>query len=172
MQILFFYGSFFQIPRKNHLEHGAHKGLDKKQLGKESKRKVETHKAKPLNQCDMDLKAVIIGIIKESYDKAHSRNHQADCRADYCRFKQNRVCRFQVKVFRSAAKKAVQDWLSKLGKWNDYKKSRLKAGGFIKNLDGRRIHHIRFPFGSAGCLSCSSNFTLLLQRKRGFVKFL
>lgn len=69
------------------------------------------------------------------------------------------------------------------------KKSHLKAGGLKKNWMGgvcvaslrvlqgnyltvrsrsRRIHHIRFPFGSAGCLSCSSNFTILLQRKRGF----
>lgn len=37
-----------------------------------------------------------------------------------------------------------------------------------KKLDGRRIHHIRFPFGSAGCLSCSSNFIILLQRKKDF----
>ena len=27
---------------------------------------------------------------------------------------------------------------------------------YVKELDGRRIHHIRFPEGSAGCLSCSS----------------
>ena len=62
------------IPHKNHLEHGAHKRLNEKQLGKESKREIVAHKAKPLNQCDMDLKAVIIGIIKESCDTAHSRN--------------------------------------------------------------------------------------------------
>ena len=48
------------------------------------------------------------------------------------------------------------------------KKPPRKTGGFIKNLDGRRIHHIRFPFGSAGCLSCSSNFIILLQRKKDF----
>ena len=32
----------------------------------------------------------------------------------------------------------------------------------MKKLDGRRIHHIRFPFGSAGCLSCSSIFFLII----------
>ena len=74
MQILFFYGSFFQIPRKNHLEHGAHKGLDKKQLGKECEREIVAHKAEPLDECRMNLKAVVVGIIKESCDKAHSRN--------------------------------------------------------------------------------------------------
>lgn len=42
---------------------------------------------------------------------------------------------------------------------------------FVKKLDGRRIHHIRFPFGSAGCLSCSSIFIFHYRGIKLIVKF-
>ena len=51
---------------KNQFEDSSYKGLNKKQLGKEGKRKIKAHEAQPLNQSDMNLKSIVVRIVKES----------------------------------------------------------------------------------------------------------
>lgn len=35
----------------------------------------KTHESQPLNQSDMNLKSVVVRIVKESCNQAHCRNH-------------------------------------------------------------------------------------------------
>ena len=70
---------------KNQLEDSSYKGLNKKQLGKESKRKIKAHEAQPLNKSDMNLKSIVVRIIKKSCNQAHCRNLGSDgCKPAKC----------------------------------------------------------------------------------------
>ena len=93
---LLFLNLFLNIFCKNQLEDSSHKGLNKKQLGKEGKRKIKAHEAQPLNKSDMNLKSIVVRIVKESCNQAHCRYHQSYSCTDYGSFKKNRMCGFRV----------------------------------------------------------------------------
>ena len=70
---------------KNQFEDSSYKGLNKKQLGKECKRKIKAHEAQPLNKSDMNLKTIVVRIVKESCNQAHCRNLGSDgCKPAKC----------------------------------------------------------------------------------------
>ena len=70
---------------KNQLEDSSYKGLNKKQLGKEGKRKIKAHEAQPLNQSDMNLKSIVVRIVKEGRNQAHCRYLGSDgCKPAKC----------------------------------------------------------------------------------------
>ena len=63
---------------ENQFEHSSHKRLNKKQLGKEGERKIKAHEAQPLNKSDMNLKPIIVRIVKEGRNQAHCWNLGSD----------------------------------------------------------------------------------------------
>ena len=70
---------------KNQFEDSSYKGLNKKQLGKEGERKIKAHEAQPLNKSDMNLKSIVVRIVKESCNQAHCWNLGSDgCKPAKC----------------------------------------------------------------------------------------
>ena len=59
---------------ENQFENSSHKGLNKKELCKKCERKIKAHEAQPLNKSDMNLKSIVVRIVKEGCNQAHSRN--------------------------------------------------------------------------------------------------
>ena len=77
--------SVFNVFCKNQFEDSSYKGLNKKQLGKEGKRKIKAHEAQPLNKSDMNLKSIVVRIVKESCNQAHCWNLGSDgCKPAKC----------------------------------------------------------------------------------------
>ena len=70
--------SVFNIFCENQFEDCSYKRLNKKQLGKEGKRKIKAHEAQPLNKSDMNLKSIVVRIVKKSCNQAHCRNLGSD----------------------------------------------------------------------------------------------
>ena len=70
---------------ENQFEDSSYKGLNKKQLGKEGKRKIKAHEAQPLNKSDMNLKSIVVRIVKEGRNQAHCRYLGSDgCKPAKC----------------------------------------------------------------------------------------
>ena len=138
---LLFLNLFLNISRKNQFEDSSHKRLNKKELGKKGKRKIKAHEAQPLNKSDMNLKSIVVRIVKESCNQAHCRNHQAYSCTDYGCFKKNRMCGFRVKVFadKFEGKRASVDAFHKIGKTEfnqNYRPDRHNAAEHIDSAVG------------------------------------
>ena len=77
--------SVFNVLCKNHFKASSYKRLNKKELCKEGKRKIKAHEAQPLNKSDMNLKSIVVRIVKEGRNQAHRWNLGSDgCKPAKC----------------------------------------------------------------------------------------
>ena len=77
--------SVFNVFCENQFEDSSYKGLNKKQLGKEGKRKIKAHEPQPLNKSDMNPKSIVISIVKEGCNQTHRWNLGSDgCKPAKC----------------------------------------------------------------------------------------
>ena len=135
----------FLFAHKNQLEHGAHEGLNEKQLRKEREGEVIAHKAEPLHERGVNLKAVVVGIVEKSRNQAHRGHHQADRGTDNRGFKQNGVRASRVKVLRGEAEgeRASVHAFHRVGKAEFHEHDRPHGQNAAEHVDATDFPHGR-----------------------------